>query len=194
MVESWRGRGTEEINDGALYIAVVPGSSVVAVATRPGYFGHEWIVAARVKRDSRSVIGVPPPTGPPPAPPSPVPSASSDPAPGTAEWHYRWARLYLDSSAHYDEGLAAARQAIALDPHHFRAYQLLDKYLIRQRAYDEIIAHWDRFIALEPQHAEAHLERAGTYHHKGDRARARAGLERACELGSQKACELRRRH
>lgn len=48
--ESWRGRGTEEIDDGTLYASVFPGTSVVVIKTRPGFLGYEWIESIRVKR------------------------------------------------------------------------------------------------------------------------------------------------
>lgn len=46
-VESWRRGGTPvEIRDAGLYDQVRPGASLVAVTTRPGLFGFEWVADA----------------------------------------------------------------------------------------------------------------------------------------------------
>ncbi len=66
---------------------------------------------------------------------------------------------------------------------------LMDHVLLLQNNFDTIIAYWDRFLELEPAHARAYLERAGTYHHKGEHSKSLADLKRSCELGNAEACK-----
>ncbi len=56
------------------------------------------------------------------------------------------------------------------------------------------LAAASEILALEPENAEAHLERGGAYHHKGDAAEALADARTACDLGLAKACTIARRH
>jgi tetratricopeptide (TPR) repeat protein len=70
----------------------------------------------------------------------------------------------------------------------------LDYILASQGKWDEILDIWNRFLALEPNNAEAYFERAGTHKHKGDMDSALADLDRACDLGKQEACNLRKRY
>ena len=55
-----------------------------------------------------------------------------------------------------------------------------------------MLAFLNRFLELEPEHARAYLERAGTYHHKGEVAKSQADLKRSCDLGNPEACTCKR--
>jgi hypothetical protein len=57
------------------------------------------------------------------------------------------------------------------------------------KQWEEIMRHWNVFLELEPDHAEAYFERSGTHYHNGDMQSAKADLQKACELGHQKACQ-----
>lgn len=89
-----------------------------------------------------------------------------------------------------DQAISEFKQAIQYNPHHFDSFKALDYTLAAQKRWDEIIGYWNHFLALEPDNAEAYLERAGTFHNKGDEQSALADLKRACDLGQQNACSL----
>jgi tetratricopeptide (TPR) repeat protein len=84
-------------------------------------------------------------------------------------------------------------RAIEIDPMHFESYKFLDYVLFKQKRLDEIVQHWNRYLTLQPKDANALLERAGTYHHKGEADLALKDLEASCALGNQEACKAERR-
>ena len=113
--------------------------------------------------------------------------------PNHAETLY-WRGIGHDRQGQPDKALADVRQSLSSDPGRFEAYRLLDRLLTKKGQRGEVVAAWDRFISLQPDHADAHLERAGTYRHMGNMPRALADLKRACDLGSQEACQIQQRH
>ncbi len=111
---------------------------------------------------------------------------------GSADIYYWRGRAYLQKNDQA-RALGDLEQAIRLDPHHFDAYQNVDWILTQRGAWDEIIRRWSRYIELEPLNGEAYLERGGAYHRRGDASQALADARKACDLGTQKACEIGRR-
>ncbi len=92
-----------------------------------------------------------------------------------------------------DEALEELKRAVELDPHEINFYIAIDAVLARSRKWDQIIGYWDDYILNHPENSRAYMERAGTYHHKGDETAAIRDLETAVELGSQPAKELLKR-
>jgi len=114
--------------------------------------------------------------------------------PRNADAYYWRGRVYLKLKQP-ERARADFENAIKCDPHMFVAYHDLDNYvLMPQRKWDEILPLWNQFLLLEPRNADAHLERAGTYHYKGDSRSANEDLHQACVLGSRRACDIERRH
>jgi tetratricopeptide (TPR) repeat protein len=87
-----------------------------------------------------------------------------------------------------DDALAELRLAVADAPDDFDLRLRLDGALAARGRFEEIVAMWDAFIETHPDHARAWQERGGAKWHAGDRETAIAETERACELGSQSAC------
>lgn len=114
-------------------------------------------------------------------------------APGQTDALYWRGRAKLERKQ-TDAALADFEEAIRLDPHHIESIRNVDYILAKRGDWPAVIAHWDALIALEPENAEAHLERGGAYHHKGDAAEALADARTACDLGLAKACTIARRH
>lgn len=98
-------------------------------------------------------------------------------------------RVYLEQGDH-PRALADFQKAVEMEPSHFESYRTIDWLLFQDRRLDEIIGYWNQFLVVQPDHADAHLEIAGTYKHKGDMARAQEHLWRACELGQEEACKF----
>ena len=82
------------------------------------------------------------------------------------------------------------KQSIKYNPRHFQSYKMLDFLLASQQKWDEIVENWNEFLTLEPNNAEAYLERAGAYRHKGEMKNALADLKQACDLGKEDACKI----
>ncbi|OGR17721.1 MAG: hypothetical protein A2X81_06500 [Desulfobacterales bacterium GWB2_56_26] len=109
--------------------------------------------------------------------------------PFSSEAFFRKGLLYAQSGQ-LDQAVPQFRRAIEYDPRDIKAVKAMDYTLMMQGRWDEIIGYWNGFLALEPDNGEAYLERAGTFHHKGDQEKSRADLKQACDLGQQKACSL----
>jgi tetratricopeptide (TPR) repeat protein len=109
--------------------------------------------------------------------------------PTSVEAHFWRGSAYLKLKK-LDIAQTEMETTIKYDPRYFQAYRWLDYTLAVQGKWDEIIARWNEFLALEPNNADALLERAGTYHHKGDQKSAAEDLRRSCALGNQEACRL----
>ncbi|KFE71312.1 tetratricopeptide repeat protein [Hyalangium minutum] len=84
-------------------------------------------------------------------------------------------------------------RAVALKVDLREAYQLHDSLLAREHRWEEIIHAWTEYLERHPEDDVALLERAGTWHHQGDEARALEDLKRSCELDNAQACALHRR-
>ncbi len=93
-----------------------------------------------------------------------------------------------------DQAAAAFKTCIQMDRHDFKAYQMLDYSLGRRQQWDEILHYWNAFLKLEPNRAEAYFERSGTYYRKHDLRRAKADLQKACNLGCKEACQVYEKH
>jgi tetratricopeptide (TPR) repeat protein len=89
-----------------------------------------------------------------------------------------------------DRALADFEQAARLEPTRYEAYVGLDRALAQRQDWAAIAAHWQRYLDLVPNDGRAYLERAGTYHHWGKRQEEGADLQRACELGVERACQI----
>ncbi len=105
---------------------------------------------------------------------------------------YWRARVYAHKGR-FDLAEADLNQAIRLNPRYFEAYQTLDWILARDRRWDEVVSHWNRFIQIEPGNANAYIERAGTFRHKGNMVAALEDLKKACDLGNSNACQIHNR-
>jgi tetratricopeptide (TPR) repeat protein len=101
--------------------------------------------------------------------------------------HY-WRGVANYRLGRYTAAAAELKTCIQLDPHDFEAYRMLDYTLARDRRWDEILHFWDAFLELEPDHAAAYFERSGTHYHRHNLRQAKADLQKACDLGFQKAC------
>jgi tetratricopeptide (TPR) repeat protein len=82
------------------------------------------------------------------------------------------------------------RRAVALRIDMREAYQLHDYLLMRERRWTQIIDAWTQYLERHPDDDVALLERAGAWHHQGNEISARKDLQRSCELGNAKACEI----
>jgi tetratricopeptide (TPR) repeat protein len=103
--------------------------------------------------------------------------------------HYARGRAHVkagDEQAALAEFEAALRQ----NPSHFDACLSIDLILAPRREWDVIIGHWTTYLAIQPGDGRAYLERGGAYHQKGDVKAARADIERACEIGTERACAI----
>lgn len=107
---------------------------------------------------------------------------------------YYWRGVAYWKMQHTDLAYSDFEQAIRLDPHDIKTYQMMDSLLASQQRWDEIIEHWNGFLSLEPNNGDAYLERAGTYRHKGNMPSALADLKISCEKGNKKACDLLKRN
>jgi tetratricopeptide (TPR) repeat protein len=83
------------------------------------------------------------------------------------------------------EGIAYARQALAVDSGRARTHVLLGMALARSGALDEALASFDRAIAIAPDLADAHGNRADVLVDLGRRAEADASYDRALQLAPQ---------
>lgn len=104
---------------------------------------------------------------------------------------------YWAGRAHLKNGdLESSREhfrvCLDLEPGQFECAVNLDWIWVQTREWDKIVATWDRYLEAKPDDGRAFLERAGARRHGGDTAGAFADLDRACTLGVEKACELRR--
>lgn len=109
--------------------------------------------------------------------------------PSGHETFYWRARAYADKGK-FDLAEADLDQAVRLNPRYFEAYKTLDWVLARDHRWDEVVAYWNKFIQIEPDNANAYVERAGTFRHKGNMAAALADLKKACDLGNGNACQI----
>ena len=103
---------------------------------------------------------------------------------------YYWRGVANSKLGRPDLALANWRRSIEIAPKEIETYRRIDGLLAAEGRWDEIIGYWDRFLAAVPDCADGYLERAGTYRHKGDMARAMADLQHSCALGNQNACKL----
>jgi tetratricopeptide (TPR) repeat protein len=89
-----------------------------------------------------------------------------------------------------DDGAALfdARRGTELDPDDIGIMKTLDRILAQKGQWAEIALRWDEFISRNPENPEAYFERAGTYHHMGERQKSFADLNQACTLGHEQAC------
>jgi TolB-like protein len=77
----------------------------------------------------------------------------------------------------FEEGLAAARRAVALDPLNPRSRDLLSQALYFARRYEEALAVSTAVISLEPEYKEAYGWRGLAYYGLGDFRNARSSCE-----------------
>lgn len=82
----------------------------------------------------------------------------------------------------------ALRAELAERPDDFALHLRLDHALFGRGRVDEIVAMWDAFAVRHPGDPRPLVERAGAKWHMGAHQRAVADMERACDLGMQKAC------
>jgi tetratricopeptide (TPR) repeat protein len=88
-----------------------------------------------------------------------------------------------------EDELAELQLGVAEAPDDFDLRLRLDGALAARGRFDEIVAMWDVFIDAHPDHARAWEERGGAKWHARDHEGAIADTARACELGSQRACD-----
>jgi tetratricopeptide (TPR) repeat protein len=83
------------------------------------------------------------------------------------------------------EGMAYARQALAIDPGRARTHLLLGMALARSDAREEALASFDRAIAIAPDLADAHGNRADVLVELRRLAEADTSYDRALQLAPQ---------
>lgn len=119
-------------------------------------------------------------------------NAMLEESPTNAEALY-WRAQIRSQLREYDAAREDIIRAVALNVELREAYLLHDYLLARERRWEEIIQAWTQYLEVHPDDDVALLERAGTWHHHGNDARAVEDLERSCELGNAKACALYKR-
>jgi tetratricopeptide (TPR) repeat protein len=119
-------------------------------------------------------------------------NAMLEESPTRAEALY-WRAQIRTQLGEYDAARDDIIRAVALNVEQREVYLLHDYLLARERRWEEIIQAWTQYLELHPDDDVALLERAGTWHHHGNDARALEDLERSCELGNAKACALHER-
>jgi tetratricopeptide (TPR) repeat protein len=116
-------------------------------------------------------------------------SSAIDLTGGSAELHYWRGRAYLLAEDH-TRALADFVTAIRFDARNFESYRNIDFILAKRGDWDGVIRHWTQFLDLEPTNGKAYLERGGAYRQKGDQPAAVADVRKACQLGTQEACDI----
>jgi serine/threonine protein kinase/tetratricopeptide (TPR) repeat protein len=99
-------------------------------------------------------------------------------APNNAEL-LKGAGLVARSQGRWDEGLAALRQALTLDPRSMATARRLNYTLVQLRRYPEALAAADRALALNPHDPAFHQSKAMVFLAQGDLPKARAVLDAA---------------
>jgi tetratricopeptide (TPR) repeat protein len=99
-----------------------------------------------------------------------------------------WRGVARYKMQNYAEALTDFKECIAVDPSYFNAYLMLDYLLSRDGQWDAIIGYWNAFLKVDPNNAEAYFQRSGTHYHNHNLPQAKADLQKACDLGSRKAC------
>lgn len=112
--------------------------------------------------------------------------------PDSAEAYAERGRIKM-LKGEFEAGIDDAQLAVQLGPDDIGMYRLLDLGLAREKRWLEITSIWDTFIYRNPENSEAYFERAGAYHHMGNRDEARADLDKACSLGHAQACQRLKR-
>ncbi|WDP92449.1 MAG: tetratricopeptide repeat protein [Desulfobacter sp.] len=102
---------------------------------------------------------------------------------------YYWRGVAQSRMNRFESALSDIEKSIEINPRHFESYRMIDYLYARNRQWETIIGYWNRFLALEPDHALAYFERSGTHYHNKNMDQALADLDRACELGHEKACQ-----
>jgi thiol-disulfide isomerase/thioredoxin len=92
-----------------------------------------------------------------------------------------------------ERAFADFRRAVELKPDFPEVYRSTDQWLARDGRWDEIIDCWSDYLGRAPRSAAGYLERGDAYRRKGDRDRARADAETACQLGESRGCDAARR-
>ena len=77
-----------------------------------------------------------------------------------------------------------------LDPDHFEAHRDLDYAWARHGQFVEVVRMWDDFIERNPDEGRAWLERSGAYFHMKKPNEVKRDLNKACDLGVKKACDI----
>lgn len=110
-----------------------------------------------------------------------------------AEAHYWRGVAYAKSNAK-EQAVRALERAVELRRDYVEAYDYLGYLLIEQGRLDEAVSRLERLIAARPdyQKGRAYFLRGAAYVRKGEVARAYADAERACELGSEEGCRVKK--
>jgi tetratricopeptide (TPR) repeat protein len=108
-----------------------------------------------------------------------------------AESRYWLGRAHLKLEK-WDLAQQAFEAALRVDPRHRESIVNLDWLHGRNQDWKPILELWTNYLELEPGDARAWLERAGTWRHAGDLAKACSDLRRACELRNEQACGYER--
>jgi superkiller protein 3 len=110
--------------------------------------------------------------------------AAVERAPGEVQFHLLRAEFHLEHLLWLEDGLAAARTAVALDPQNGVAYDLLGwaQYLLQR---PEVIASLEKAVALDPESARAHYHLGLAYAQEGLKDMARWAYERAIDLDTE---------
>ena len=116
-------------------------------------------------------------------------TAVLDAQPGEIRTLYWRARAYA-KAANDAASLQDVLSLLAIQPDHFDAARHADNMLAKKADWPQIIAIWNQYLNRRPDDARALLERAGAFHHMGRNQEAFADLDKACQLDSQRACNL----
>ena len=84
---------------------------------------------------------------------------------------------FLNNMGRFDEGLAAARRAVVLDPLNRRSHNVLGNGLYSARRYQEAIGVFGDSISLDPVFGGSYAFRGLAYYGLGDFPSARASCE-----------------
>jgi len=118
-----------------------------------------------------SLAGCLPVQGPPPKTPVPAPAATVQPAPretlakptGSGEDHMRQARTYA-SQGMLDDAMAAANQAVTVEPDRVDAHLMIGDVHRWQNHYEQAEAAYGRATRIDPTNVDAHY-RLGVARH-----------------------------
>jgi hypothetical protein len=87
-----------------------------------------------------------------------------------------------------NQNMSDVKSQLAQHPDDFELHRKVDHGLATARRFAEVVELWDGYIANHPSDPRAYLERGGAKWHLKQRPQAIADVEKACQLGMDKAC------
>ena len=108
-------------------------------------------------------------------------------APGNAQVQSEYGR-FLGYTGRFDEGIAAARRALMLDPLNPATHGMLGTTLFTGRHYEEAAAAYQDTLALDPEYLRAYGWRGLNYYALGNLESARAACEAKPDFWLSQVC------